>query len=330
MMQKGMTRRTFAKAATAAALGLTIDGTSQAQQGYPSRPVRFVLPFAAGGVADITSRLAAERLGSKLGQQFVIENTPGPGGIAAARAVLTAVPDGYTLGLVTNGTAISVALYNSLPFDPVKDFAMISNLGSFELVFATNVGSPYRTLPDFIKAAKDRPGKLNIGTIAVGSTQNLAAELFKSMAGLNLTIVPYRATPDVLVGLLRNDIHLMIDFYTAMKGSLSDKKIRAVATSGLKRTAYLPDVPTASEAGVPGYEATSWNGVFARQGTSQDIINLLNRSMREVLEVPEVKARYLELGVEASASSPEELMQRLKADIAKWGKVIEQAKIPKL
>src|SRR5262244_1619249 len=236
-------------------------------QAYPTRPVRFVLPFAAGGVADVTARLAADKLGEKLGQRFVIENQPGPGGIAAGRLIATAAPDGYTIGLLTSGTAISAAIYKSLPYDPVKDFAPISALGNFELVFATHAESQYKSMADVLKAAREQPGKLNIGTIAVGSTQHLGAELLKAQAGVNILIVPYRTTPDVMVALLRNDIQLMTDFYAAMKSQLTDQKIRAVGTSRLTRTAFLPDVPPIAEAGVPGYEVASWNGLCVPAGT---------------------------------------------------------------
>ena len=199
MIKTGITRRQFSTglAGSAAITGIC-PPFARAQQGYPNRPVRFILPFGAAGVADITSRLAAEKLGDKLGQRFVVENQPGPGGIAAARSVLSQPPDGYTLGLVTNGTSISAAIYKALPFDPVKSFATISTIGSFDLVFATNAESEFKTLQDFIKAAREQPGKLNVGTINVGGTQNLAAELFKSLAGLNFQIVPYRGTPDVI------------------------------------------------------------------------------------------------------------------------------------
>jgi tripartite-type tricarboxylate transporter receptor subunit TctC len=297
-------------------------------QTFPSRPIRFVLPFAAGGVADITSRLAADKLGEKLGQRLVVENQPGPGGIAAARSVTTAAPDGHTLALVTNGTAISVALYKSLPFDPVKDFAPISALGNFDLVFATNADSEFKTLGDFIKAAREKPGALNVGTIAVGSTQHLGAELFKSTANLNFQIVPYRTTPDVTVALLRNDVQLMVEFYAAIKGGLTDGKLRPVGTSGLARASYLPSVPTVAEA-APGYEVTSWNGIAAPAGTPQAIVDRVNALMREILAAPDVKARYAEFGVEAKASSPAEFKARLEADIKKWSAVIEKAGIPK-
>jgi tripartite-type tricarboxylate transporter receptor subunit TctC len=320
-----LTRRQLSRGLAATAVAMPSIARAQT---FPSRPIRFVLPFAAGGVADITSRLAADKLGEKLGQRLVVENQPGPGGIAAARSVTTAAPDGHTLALVTNGTAISVALYKSLPFDPVKDFAPISALGNFDLVFATNADSEFKTLGDFIKAAREKPGALNVGTIAVGSTQHLGAELFKSTANLNFQIVPYRTTPDVTVALLRNDVHLMIEFYAAVKGGLTDGKLRPVGTSGLARASYLPAVPTVAEA-APGYEVTSWNGIAAPAGTPQAIIDRVNALMREILASPDVKAKYAEFGVEAKASSPAEFNARLEADVKKWSAVIEKAGIPK-
>jgi tripartite-type tricarboxylate transporter receptor subunit TctC len=329
MSENRITRRQFstALAASAAAAGMS-PISARAQQNYPNRPVRFVLPFAPAGVADITARLAAEKLGDKLGQRFVVENQPGPGGIAAARAVLSQAPDGYTIGLVTNGTSISAAIYKALPFDPVKEFATISTIGAFDLVFATNVESELKTLDDFINRARAQPGTLNVGTINVGGTQNLAAELLKASAGLNFQIIPYRGTPDVIVAVMRNDVQLMVDFYAPMKATLLDKKIRAVATTG-KEPPFFTDVPTVAEAGVPGYEVVSWNGVFAPHGTRADIIELLNKTIREIVATPEVKQRYAELGIEARASTPEELKDRLTRDIGKWAAVIERAGIPK-
>ena len=330
MIDNRITRRQFSNAfaASAAAAGM-YPALANAQQAYPSRPVRFVLPFGAAGVADITSRIAAEKLGDKLGQRFVVENQPGPGGIAAARAVLSQAADGYTIGLVTNGTSISAAIYKALPFDPVKDFACISTIGAFDLFFATNAESEFKTLPDFIKAAREQPGKLNVGTINVGGTQNLAAELLKSLAGVNFQIIPYRGTPDVIVALLRNDVQLLVEFYAPIKSTLADKKIRAVASSGPQRSPFLPDVPTAAEAGVAGYEVTSWNGVFAPVGTPPEVLALLNKSIHEIVAMPDVKQRYADLGIEAKASTPEQLKARLEGDIKKWAAVIERAGIPK-
>ena len=329
MTDSHLTRRHVSRglAASAVAAGM-LPIRARAQQHYPNRPVRFVLPFAAAGVADITARLAAEKLGDKLGQRFVVENQPGPGGIAAARAVLSQAADGYTIGLVTNGTAISAAIYKALPFDPVKEFDTISTIGAFDLVFATNAESGFKTLEEFIKAAQAQPGALNC-TINVGGTQNLAAELLRASAGLKFQIIPYRGTPDVIVAVMRNDVQLMVDFYAPMKSTLQDNKIRAVATTGKQRSPFFSGVPTVADAGVPGYEVVSWNGVFSPRGTPAEIINLLNGAVHDIVAIPEVKQRYAELGIEAKASTPEELKARLVADIGKWAAVIERAGIPK-
>src|SRR5262245_53238349 len=329
MTRNRITRRQLARGAMVAATALAMPHVARAQA-YPGRPVRFILPFAAGGVADVTARLTADKLGDKLGQRFVVENMPGPGGILAGRAIAGAAPDGYTLGLLTNGTAISVAIYNSLPFDPMKDFTNISALGTFDLVFATNAESQYKTLEDVLKAARAEPGKLNIGSIAVGSTQHLGAELLKSLADVNVQIVPYRTTPDVIVALLRNDISLMVDFYAAMKGQLADKKIRGVGVSGTQPTPFLPEVPPVAKAGVPGYEVAAGNAMCGPAGLPADIVNLLNKSIREILAIPEVVAKYAELGIEAKASSPEEVKARLAADVKKWSDLIAKAGIQKL
>jgi tripartite-type tricarboxylate transporter receptor subunit TctC len=299
-------------------------------QNYPNRPVRVVVPFAAGGMADITTRLLSEKLGEKLGERMIIENEPGAGGIVAARQVLSAAADGYTLTLITSGTATSVPRFNRLPFDPIKDFAPISGFSVFDITLATNASAPYATLGDFLKEVRARPGEINVGTINVGSTQNLATELLRSAAGVNFAIVPYRTTPDLLVALLRNDIALAVDYYATMKGALDDGKLRLLATSGERRAAFSPSVPTVAEAGVPGYEAKSWNALFARTGTPPPIIAKLNLAIREIVAQPDFRQRMLDLGLEAQAGPPEEIAARLKADIAKWAKVIDEAHIPKL
>jgi tripartite-type tricarboxylate transporter receptor subunit TctC len=291
---------------------------AHAQQNYPSRPIRLIIPFGPGGIADITSRLVAEKLGERLGQRIVIENQPGAGGVTAARSVRSAPADGYTLALLTNGTAISIPLFKSLPFDPLTDFTPVSSFAYFDFIFAANADSPYRSLGDVIAAARARPGALNIGTINVGSSQNLSAELFKSTAAVDMAIVPYRTSPEVLVGLLRGDVDVMIENFAALKSPLADGKIRAIATSGSIRTPVLTDVPTVKESGVREFEVNSWNGLFAPAGTPPEVVQVLNAALREVLGAPDLKQRFLELGVEAKASSPEEMAARLRADIEKW------------
>ncbi len=300
-----------------------------AQAKWPEKPVKIVLPFGAGGVADVTSRILADRLEKKLGQRFVIENIPGPGGINAARAVTTAPPDGYTMGLVTNGTAISVAAFKKLPFDPLHDFAMISGLGQFNLLFAVDTNSKYKTLGDFIADAKANPGKLNIGSIVVGSTQDLGAELFKSMANVKVSVVPFKNSPDVVVSLLRNDVQMVVDFPPALKGQIAAGKLRVLASTGPKREPDMPNVPTVAEAGIKGYEVTSWNGIFAPKDTPKEIRAAMGKAMHDILNDSEVKAQFVKVGVEAHASSPQELMERMQADIKKWNAVIDKAGIPR-
>jgi putative tricarboxylic transport membrane protein len=301
----------------------------QARAAWPEKPIKIVLPFGAGGVADVTARIMADKLSQKFGQRVVIENMPGPGGIAAARAVTTAPPDGYTMALITNGTAISVAAFKTLPFDPVKDFEMVSMVGTFDLVFVTNSESEYKTLGDFIKAAKANPGKLNIGTIVVGSTQNLGAELFKSLAGVNVQIVPYKNSPDIVVALLRNDVQMMVEFPPAVKGQVADGKLRILATSSPKPSPLLPGIPTVDQAGVKGYEVISWNAVGAPKGAPKDVIDSMNKAIREVLAMPDVKEQFAKVGVEAHPGTPADLMTRLTDDIKKWNDVVDKAGIPR-
>jgi tripartite-type tricarboxylate transporter receptor subunit TctC len=300
-----------------------------AETHYPNKAVRIIVPFAAGGIADITARIVAEKLGDKLGQRFYIENQPGAGGIAAARTVIASAPDGYTLALLTNGTSVSVSLFKHLPFDPLKDFVPISSLGFFDFVLVTNARSEFQTLADFVAAAKARPGTLNVGTINIGSTQNLSAELLKTAAGIDFVIVPYRGTPEVQVSLLQGNIALMIDGYSAIKGNLADGKIRALATSGSVRSESTPDIPSAREAGVADYDVISWNALFAPAGTPPEIVTVLNEALHDILADADVRKRMLELGIEARASKPDEIAARLKSDIDKWQKVIEKAGIPK-
>jgi tripartite-type tricarboxylate transporter receptor subunit TctC len=321
------TRRAFCQTLALAPLAALVPtGFAQAQAGYPNRPVRFILPFGAGGVADVTSRLVAEKLGAKLGQRFVVENMPGAGGINAARAALAAGADGYALALISNGTAISVPLFKSLPFDPVKDFVPVSSIGTFDCLMIVNADSPYKTLADWVKAAREKPGTLNVSTITAGSTQHLTAELFKSTAGLDFVIVPTRTTGEAVVSLLRNDVQMVIDFYAALKPGLLDKKTRALAWTGMKPSPAMPEIPVAITT-VPGFEVVSWNAMYAPAGTPQAVIDTLNNALKDVLADPELKRRALELGIDTQASAPAEVDARLKSDIQKWTAVIQRAGI---
>ena len=322
-------RRGASIAATMALAAALLTPPFARAQNYPSRPVRLILPFGPGGVADVTARIVTEKLGEKLGQRFIIENMPGAGGIAAARAVLSSPADGYTLALLSNGTAVSVSLFRNLTFNPATDFVPVSSMGYFDFIFVTQAGSPYRTLAEFIKAAKQNPGALNVGTINVGSTQNLSAQLFKSTAGVDVAIVPFRSSPEVLIALLRGDIQMAIENYSAVQSNIADKAVTPVASSGGVRTTFLPEVPTVREAGGGDFEVRSWNAIFAPRGTPPEAIGTLNAALREVLDMPDLKRRALDLGIEAKSSSPGEIRDRLQGDIDKWAAVIERAGIAK-
>jgi tripartite-type tricarboxylate transporter receptor subunit TctC len=317
----------FSKRLALALLPALLLAASPAAAKWPERPVRLILPFGPGGVADVTSRILADKLSTKLGERVVVENMAGPGGIAAAKAVTSAYADGYTMGLVTNGTAITVATFKSLSFDPVKDFDLISTIGEFDLVFVTSAKSKYNTLGDFLKDARDNPGKLNIGTIIVGSTQNLGAELFRLTADLKVTIVPFKNSPDLVVSTMRDDVQLLVDFPPAVRGQVNSGDLRIVASSSPTRSALNKDVPTVAESGVPSYEVTSWNGIFAPKGTPKEALDTMRAAVKEVLATAEVKEAFAKVGVEAKSSSADELMKRLQDDIKKWNAVIDKAGI---
>ena len=321
-------RRSFLNGAAALSLGASLPMPAFAQA-WPNKPVRILVPFGAGGIADITVRIVAERLGDKLGQRFVIENQPGPGGINAARAALQGGADGYSLALFSNGTAVASGLFKNLRYDPVKEFAPVSALGYFEFIFATGGESRFKTMGELLAEARAKPGVLNIGTIASGSTQNLSGELFKSSANIDARIVPYRTTPDVILAALRGDVDVIVDSYASMKANLQDNRLRALGASSITRSVSLPDVPTVAEGGVPGFDVTSWNAIFAPAGTPQPIIDTLNKGILEVLAMPETKKLLLDLGIEAKGSTPAELGDKLKADIVKWSAIIDKSGIEK-
>jgi putative tricarboxylic transport membrane protein len=302
---------------------------TRAQSDYPSRPVMLIVPYGPGGVADVGMRILADKMSTRLKQQFVVENRPGAGGVVAAQAGATAAPDGYTLLMTGNNTAIAEALFNKLPYNILTDFASVSTAAFFDLLIVTRGGSPLHSVHDVIAAAQANPGKLNIGTINPGSTQNLAAELFLSTAGIKAAIVPFRTSPDMAGAVLRGDVDIAFEFYAALGGQLADKKVVALASTGAKRTAYLPDVPTVMEGGIKDYDVASWNGLSVPAATPKPVIATLNAAMKDVIPDPAVQAKASQMGMEMRASTPEEMTARMKADIAKWGAVIEKAGIPK-
>jgi putative tricarboxylic transport membrane protein len=302
---------------------------AQAAGDYPRQPIRILVPYGPGGAGDMTIRLLANKLSQNLKQPFVIENRPGAGGIAAMRAVLSAPADGYTLGEMGNGQAISMSLFQSLPYNVLKDFTQISVAANFAMLLVVPPTSPYKTVRDVIDAARKAPGKLNLGAINPGSTQNLSAYLFQQVSEAEFTIVTYRTTPDLVTALLRGDVDLGFDYFAGLESTIGPDKLRVIATSGEVRDPLLKDVPTAKESGLPAYVVTSWNGVGAPVGVPAEIIASLSAEIRRALEAPDVRDRMLRLGLEARGSTPEEMRNRMAADAARWREVIEKAGIPK-
>jgi tripartite-type tricarboxylate transporter receptor subunit TctC len=294
---------------------------ANAQSSYPTRPLRIVIGFGPGGLADITMRLLGQKLTDLTGQQVAIENRPG---VVAAGAVTSAAPDGYTLFVLSSGIAISKSLLKSMPFDPVADFAPISTVAFFDLLILTKADSSLRTMNDVLAAARARPGRYNVGTINPGSTQNLTAELLKSATGVNMTIIPHRSTPEVLTALLRGDIQIAVESYAALKAQIDDGHIRPIAASGEARSPMLPNVPTLRESGVAA-EVVGWNALVAPAQTPKEVVALLNRHINAIVAMPDFRQRLIDLGTEAKAGTPAELDARLSADIGKWAAVVKQA-----
>jgi tripartite-type tricarboxylate transporter receptor subunit TctC len=288
-----------------------------------------MLPFAAGSVSDVTLRILADKLGTRLGTSVVVEDQPRAGGTTAALAAKTAAPDGYTLVTFSSSTAISVSLLKALPYDPVGDFMPISGISTFANIIAVNAGSKYGTLRDLLDAAAKRPGALNVGTTTVGSTNHLAANLLKSMTRLDFVIVPFRTPGDLLTAVLRNDVDAIVQSYGALKSAVETKQIRALGITTPKRTAYAPEVPTVDEAGVKGFDVVTWNGMFAPIGTPPEVIGALNREMLGALTDPELVKRYTDLGLEPLPTTPAALSSRLGGEIDKWARVIREAGIEK-
>src|SRR6267142_116789 len=303
--------------------------TGALAQTYPAQPVKMLLPYAAGGVADITARVLAQRLSQTLGQQVIIDNRPSAGQIVATEAAMKAEPDGYTLLWLNQGHAISVSMFKSLPYDPVRDFAPISTVGFFGLALVVNSDSPYRSVKDFIAAAKASPGKLNVGTTSIGGTQFIAAELFKSMAGLEFQTVPFKATPAIITAVKGKDLDGMVEILAPVIPHIKSGSLRALGVTFDHRFAGLPEVPTLAEAGVPGYEASAWNGVAAPAKTPRAVIGRLTKEINAAVAVPEVRQRLQDLGVDPRGSSPEAMRELLVSETAKWKAVIERAKIEK-
>ena len=298
-------------------------------QGFPSKPVRIVLPFGAGGVADITARVLAQKMTEGVGQQVLVENRPSAGGIVAAEAVAKAEPDGHTLLLLSNGTAVSASLFKQLPYDTVNSFAPISTVGFFGMVLLANPDAKIASIGEFLAFAKSNPGKANIGTITIGSTQHLAGELFRSMSGTDAQMIPFKDTPSLIAALRSSQIHLVVEFIAPVMGQIKANAVKPIAVTAARRYGGLPAVATVAESGIAGYEVASWNALSAPARTPRPVIDRLNREVATAVAAAEVRDKLAALGVEARASTPDELQKLLVSEIARWGAVIERARIPK-
>ena len=300
-------------------------------QTYPTKPIRFVVPNAAGGAADITARTVGQVVSQTIGQAVIIENKPSAGGIVAGEQVARSEPDGHTVLLISSGTAVSASLFKALPFDTVKDFAPVSTLATFDLGLVVSETGRFKTLAELLAYGKANPGKLNIGTPQIGTTQNLAAELFKTSAGLDVQVVPFNGTPAVITALRGGQLDALVDILGPLMGQINSKAIRAVAVLGAKRAAHLPDVPAVRETGgsLASFNVTSWNGLAVPAKTPKDVIARLNREVNAALNQPDVKKRLAELNLDAHGGTPEQAAEFLASDIKRWAAVIARAKIEK-
>jgi tripartite-type tricarboxylate transporter receptor subunit TctC len=321
-MRRGATRRQLLVAGAGSACAL-----AQSQPRFPERAITLLVPFAPGGIADLTARAVAERMAKSLGQAVVVDNRPSAGSIVASQAVATARPDGHTLLLMSNANAVSVGLFKKLPYDPVKDFAPISTLGFFDLGLFVAAGSRFATLGAALAFARANPGKLNIGTITPGSTQHLAAKLFETTAGVDLLVVPYRGTPAVLTALRAGEIDLAFEIVGPMLPQLAAGAVRALAVSSGQRNPALPGVPTVQQAGVAGYNVASWNALVAPAGTPPEVLAVLGRAVRDAVASAPVQQQLGALGMRLASSTPAELRSLLASEIQRWGDVIRAAKI---
>jgi tripartite-type tricarboxylate transporter receptor subunit TctC len=326
-------RRLLLACATAlVCAGLPAFGQAQTQApvfAFPSKTVRIVVPFAAGGVGDLTARTVGQELSKLLGQGVVIENRPGAGGVVAAETVARAEPDGHTLLLMSNGTAVSAGLFAKLPFDTVRDFAPVSTLGTFDIAVVAGAESAFKTLGDVIAFAKANPGKLNVGSINIGSTQHLTAELFKATADIDVQVVPFNGTPALINALRGRQVDVAVEILGPTLTHVKAGALRVLATTGTRRASVLPDVPTAREAGVKDLVASSWNALAAPAKTPRAVVDRLARDVATALASAEVKQKLANLNVDAQASTPEQTAELLAADIKRWTGVIDRAGIPR-
>jgi tripartite-type tricarboxylate transporter receptor subunit TctC len=295
-------------------------------QGYPSRPLKLVTPFPPGGSADVIARLTAQKLAENMRQPVVIDNRAGAGGLVGTEYAAKQAPDGYTLVLITGAYPVQAAMLKAMPFDPLSDIAMISLLTSYPFVISVRQDSPFRSLADLIAYAKANPGKLNYPSSGIGTVHHLSGELLNAMAGIDMTHVPFRGGASPLTEVLGGRIDLLLEAMTLSIGQIHSGKLRALAVTSRERWKALPDVPTVAET-VPGYEVNSFIGLGATGGTPRELIERLNAEVRKALANPEARQRFVELGGEPGATSPEQMKSFIEREIAKWREVIALRKI---
>ncbi|AVS75494.1 tripartite tricarboxylate transporter substrate binding protein [Paracidovorax cattleyae] len=315
-------RRGLIAAAAACAL---LPGLAAAQA-FPSKTITIVVPFAAGGTTDILARIIAQGMGTELGQPVVVDNRAGAGGNIGGQVAARAPADGYTLFMGTVGThAINAALYRKMPFDPIKDFAPLTRVANVPNLLVANPAQPFKTVQELIAYAKANPGKVNFGSSGSGSSIHLSGELFKSMAKVDMVHVPYKGSAPAVTDLLGNQIAIMFDNMPSAIQHVRSGKLRAIAVTTAKRSPELPDVPTIAEAGVPGYEATSWFGMFAPAGTPAPVVAKLNATIVKVLAQPDISKKLAEQGAEAAGETPAQFADFIQKESVKWGRVVKES-----
>lgn len=322
--RRGFAIRLLAVASVAAAsLGAVAPAAAQS---FPTKPITIVVPFSAGGTTDILARIVAQPLGTELGQPVVIDNRAGAGGNIGAAIAAKAPADGHTLFMGTVGThAINASLYKKLPYDPIKDFAPLSRVASVPNLLVAHPSRPYKTISELIAYGKANPGKVNYASAGSGSSIHLSGELFESMAKIGMVHVPYRGSAPAVNDLLAGQVDIMFDNMPSAIQHVRAGKLRAIAVTTAKRSDQLPQVPTIAESGVPGYEATSWFGLFTKAGTPAPVVAKLNAALAKVLTQPDVKKRIAEQGGLTHAESPEQFAAFIQAESQKWGKVVRDS-----
>ncbi len=300
-----------------------------AQEGYPSKPIQFMINLAPGGYGDITSRTVAAKMSENMGQQVVVENRPGAGMIASAMAALQNPADGYTMAMTGGGMALSAVLFKKLPYNVLTDFDSVSTMVKTDLLLLVKADSKFKTLSEFIAYAKSNPGKLNLGCSYVGSTQSIATELFRKQAGIKAEIVNYKSPPKVLLSLMAGTVDLALDVAATSLSHIRSNKIRALAIAANKRFSGLPDTPTTEEAGLPGFQIQSWNGVSVKKGTSPEIVVRLNKEIQAALKAPDVQEKFKNMGLVPIYGTPEDMRKLSVETIENWKKLIEEFNIPK-